>query len=274
MPQSPELAGGAGFTFEDRVAATYLAALLGEGFAPGIADLRVSRVAQQQRDFGEPLDDVVVDFGSAGGHEARLSLQADADDPVLTSVGRPLPYALVEIRDLEEPRRRLPPGARGEVALRCGAAMPGFLDEPDGGGERVVDGWVLTGDIGEMDEAGFLRLVDRKSQTIVSGGFNIYPAEIEAALLALDGVIEAIVFGVPDERFGERPHAVCRVSDAVAISESEVIEHCAKSLGSFRKPARVELWKDPLPRTPVGKLDRASLRDRHWDRGGVYVNAV
>ncbi|MGJ3262402.1 MAG: hypothetical protein ACFE0R_04120 [Salinarimonas sp.] len=75
MPRSPELAGGAGFTFEDRFAATYLAALLGEGFAPGIADLAVCRVAQQQRDFGEPLDDVIVDFGTVGGPQARLSLQ-------------------------------------------------------------------------------------------------------------------------------------------------------------------------------------------------------
>src|SRR6185436_15757524 len=122
----------------------------------------------------------------------------------------------------------------------------------------------LTGDVGMLDHNGYLYMLDRANDMIVSGGFNIYPAELENVLADHPAVIEAAVFGVPHEKWGEAPMAVCTIDVKIAVSEEELIALCAAKLGSYKKPARIELRVEPLPKTPVGKIKRKELREPHW----------
>ncbi len=192
----------------------------------------------------------------------------------LSSVGRPLPFAAVEIRSLDNPRQVVEVDEVGEVAVRCPGQMTGFYAESGPNSERLVNGWVMTGDVGRMSEEGFLILVDRRGQMIVSGGFNIWPAEIEAVLNSVPGVTESAVFGIPDNKWGEAPYAVCSLSADEEIDRQELIDLCAARLGSFKKPVNVELRHMPLPKTPVGKLDRETLRKPFWQSSERYVGAT
>lgn len=181
----------------------------------------------------------------------------------LRSAGRPLPFGDLAIVD-PDTAAPLPIGAEGEIAIRCDGQMRGFWENEAATAERMRDGWVLSGDIGRLDQNGYLYVLDRKDDMIISGGFNIWPAELENVLTDHPEVIEAAVFGVPSERWGESPYAVVCVGPGAAVTEAELIERCATQLGSYKKPARVELTTDPLPKSPVGKLARKQLREPHW----------
>jgi acyl-CoA synthetase (AMP-forming)/AMP-acid ligase II len=181
----------------------------------------------------------------------------------LRSAGRPLPFADLSI--LDDHGRELPLGDEGEIAIRCDGQMAGFWEDEEATKARIVDGWVLTGDIGRIDDHGYLYVLDRKDDMIISGGFNIWPAELENVLLDHPAVVEAAVFGIPDERWGEAPMAVCVVdADGGAVDEDELIRLCRDRLGSYKKPARVELRTEPLPKSAVGKLQRKALREPFW----------
>ena len=182
-------------------------------------------------------------------------------DP-LRSAGRPLPFAELEIRNADN--ERVGAGNEGEIAVRCEGQMEGFWNEPELTASRLVDGWVLTGDIGKLDRNGFLYVLDRKDDMIISGGFNIWPAELENVILDVSGVVEVAVFGVPDERWGESPRAVCVVEPGASVTEAMVIEICTERLGSYKKPGSVEFRSEPLPKSPVGKLQRKVLREPYW----------
>ena len=183
-------------------------------------------------------------------------------DP-LASAGRPLPFADLEIRDAEN--RAVGVGEEGEIAVRCEGQMAGFWDDPALTASRLLDGWVLTGDIGKVDGNGFVYVLDRKDDMIISGGFNIWPAELENVILDLAGVIEVAVFGVPDSRWGETPLAVCVLEAGAEVSAEAVVEQCRTRLGSYKKPGRVEFRTEPLPKSPVGKLQRKVLREPYWE---------
>ena len=142
--------------------------------------------------------------------------------------------------------------------------MRGFWDNDEATAERMRDGWVLTGDIGRLDENGYLYVLDRKDDMIISGGFNIWPAELENVLTDHPDVIEAAVFGVPSERWGESPYGVVTVVDGATVTGDELIAAVRRSAGSYKKPVAVELTTDPLPKSPVGKLARKDLREPHW----------
>jgi acyl-CoA synthetase (AMP-forming)/AMP-acid ligase II len=190
----------------------------------------------------------------------------------LRSAGRPLPFAALEVVD--DDARPLPIGEIGEIALRCDGQMVGFWEDEAATKERLVDRWVLTGDMGRVDHNGYVYILDRKHDMIVSGGFNIWPAELENAIADHPAVLEAAVFAVPDGHWGETPMAVCTVDGTTPVTEDEIIALCRERLGSYKKPSRVEFITEALPRTPVGKLDRKVLREPHWagiDRriGGV-----
>ncbi|HEX5118081.1 MAG TPA: AMP-binding protein [Pseudonocardiaceae bacterium] len=187
--------------------------------------------------------------------------QVTGSDP-LASVGRPLPYSEVEIRD--EDNRPLPVGCTGEIALRSDGQMVCIWGEPEMTARRVVDGWVLTGDIGRFDDNGFLYLQDRKDDMIISGGFNIWPAELEHVIIELPGVREVSVFGVPDERWGETPLALVVVDPERPVTPETVVAACVRRLGSYKKPGRVRITTEPLPRTPLGKISRKLLREPYW----------
>jgi len=180
----------------------------------------------------------------------------------LAACGRVMPFAEVEIRDADN--RSLPPGEEGEIAIRNEGQMVGLWGDEEGTRERIVDGWVLTGDVGRLDRNGYLYISDRKDDLIISGGFNIWPLELERVIADDPRIVEVAVFGVPDEKWGETPLALCVVADPDAITEEEVIALCAERLGSYKKPGRVVLQTEPLPKSVVGKLQRKVLREPYW----------
>lgn len=187
----------------------------------------------------------------------------------LRSCGRVMPYAELEIRDPDN--RPLPVGESGEIALRSDGQMVGIWDDPDTTARRLVDGWVLTGDIGRLDVNGFLYLHDRKDDMLISGGFNIWPAELEEVIAALPSVREVAVFGVPHERWGETPVAIVVHDPAHPVSEADIVETCRARLGSYKKPTVIQIQTDALERTPLGKISRSQLRARFF--AGQHVSA-
>ena len=180
----------------------------------------------------------------------------------LRSCGMPLPYAQLQIWDAND--RPLPAGETGEIVAKTDGQMKGFWNDPAGTAERIVNGWVKTGDLGRLDENGYLYMLDRADDMIISGGYNIYPAELVNVLVGHPDVIEAAVFGIPDARWGETPCAVCTLRPGAAVTAEELAELCASRLGRYMRPGKVELRTESLPKTPVGKIKRKELREPYW----------
>ena len=181
----------------------------------------------------------------------------------LRSAGRPLPFGDLAILH-PDTQQELAIGEEGEIAIRCDGQMLGFWNNDAATAERMHDGWVLSGDIGKLDSNGYVYVLDRKDDMIISGGFNIWPAELENVLTDHPDVVEAAVFGIPSERWGESPYGVVTVAEGATVTSDELIELCADRLGSYKKPSHVEVTTDPLPKSPVGKLARKDLREPHW----------
>jgi len=180
----------------------------------------------------------------------------------LRACGMPLPFAQLQIWD--EENRPVPPGETGEIVARTDGQMKGFWNNPEATAERIVNGWVKTGDVGRLDANGYLYMLDRADDMVISGGYNIYPAELENVIAAHPATLEVAVFGIPDARWGETPCAVVCVRPDVAVSEKELIELCAEKLGAYKRPGKVVLRAEPLPKTPVGKIRRKELREPFW----------
>lgn len=173
------------------------------------------------------------------------------------TVGTALPGQ--EIRIVDEELRELPTGEAGEVLITGPVVMAGYLGNPEATEKSIVDGWVRTGDVGTLDDDGYLTLVDRIKDMIIRGGENLYPKEIENAIGSLHGVLEVAVVGRPDTVMGEAPVAfVVPYPDAEVTSEA-VIEHCRELLTRVKVPAAVDIV-DELPKNPVGKIDKPGLR--------------
>jgi len=178
------------------------------------------------------------------------------------TVGRPLDRAVVEI--LDEDGRKLPPGESGEVYMWL-EAWPDFTYAGDEEKRRSVErhGLVSCGDIGYLDEDGYLYLNDRRSDMVISGGVNVYPAEIEACLQSLEGVRDCAVFGIPDEEFGEVLAAHIELNDAAQLSAEAVRAHVRARLARYKTPRVVE-FSDSLPREDSGKIFKRRLREPYW----------
>jgi acyl-CoA synthetase (AMP-forming)/AMP-acid ligase II len=202
-----------------------------------------------------------------GEHEGSTPMRA---------AGRVLPFARVEARD--EDGNVVPLGCEGELWAQVEGQMREFWGDDEHTRrmtrERLVDGWVRTRDIGRIDVNGFVYILDRADDMIVSGGFNIWPAELETVINDHPDVVEVAVFAIPHEKWGEAPMAVCRVEEGAAVTEDEVIALVVEHLGSYKKPSRVEFTTDPLPKTVVGKLMRKALRDQHWADHGKHVGGA
>jgi acyl-CoA synthetase (AMP-forming)/AMP-acid ligase II len=180
----------------------------------------------------------------------------------LRACGMPLPFAQLQIWD--DDNKPVPAGEVGEIVAKTDGQMQGFWNDPKATADRVVDGWVKTGDVGRLDANGYLYMLDRADDMVISGGFNIYPAELENVLAAHPDVIEVAVFGIPDPRWGETPCAVVCVKAQASVTEKELVELCATRLGNYKRPGRVVLRNEPLPKTPVGKIKRKELREPFW----------
>lgn len=180
----------------------------------------------------------------------------------LRSCGMPLPFAEIEIWN--EDNQPVPLGDPGEIVARADGQMSGFWNNPEATAERIVRGWVKTGDVGRLDRNGYLYILDRSDDMIISGGFNIWPLELENVIADHPAVLEVAVFGVPHERWGETPMAICVVDGRTPVSADDIIRLCGDRLGSYKKPAAVEFRTEPLPKSPVGKIRRKDLREPYW----------
>jgi fatty-acyl-CoA synthase len=174
------------------------------------------------------------------------------------SVGKPV--LNVEVRVVDEDMNDVPVGEIGEIIYRGPTVMKGYYKNPEATEEAFKGGWFHSGDLVTMDEEGFVYVVDRKKDMIISGGENIYPAEVEAALYKHEAVLEAAVIGVPDAEWGESVKAYIVLKKGQSMTEDEAIQHCKQHLASYKKPKFVE-FLDALPRNPSGKILKRVLRD-------------
>ncbi|GLR46539.1 class I adenylate-forming enzyme family protein [Sphingomonas astaxanthinifaciens] len=178
------------------------------------------------------------------------------------STGRALPYTEVAI--LDDGGQQLPRGERGEVGIRAAANIKGYWRNPQATAAAfTADGFFRTGDIGYLDEDGYLFIVDRKKDIIIRGGENISSAEVEAAVYACEAVAEAAVFGAPDERLGEVPVAVVLPAEGTDLSEDELRAFLAPRLAAFKVPERFIFADENLPRLGTGKIDRVALKAQY-----------
>ena len=170
----------------------------------------------------------------------------------------------VEVAILGEGDAHLPGGERGEIAIRSAANIKCYWRDPAATAAAfTADGYVKTGDIGYLDEDGYLFIVDRKKDIIIRGGENISTAEVEAAVYGCEGVSEAAVFGVNDERLGEVPVAIVHPREDGGLDEESLRAYLATKLAAFKIPARVHFSSDPLPRLGTGKIDRVALKQQY-----------
>jgi long-chain acyl-CoA synthetase len=180
----------------------------------------------------------------------------------LASMGVPVPGVEVEVRDhLGEV---LGPGEIGELWIRGPNIMLGYWNRPQATKQALVDGWYRSGDAAYADEHGFLFMVDRLKDMIITGGENVYCIEVEATLTAHAAVLEAAVFGVPHPQWGESVHAVVTVSPGTDVTQEELIAHCRRSIAGFKVPRAVDLRFEPLPKSGAGKILKNRLREPFW----------
>ncbi|MBI5443597.1 MAG: long-chain-fatty-acid--CoA ligase [Deltaproteobacteria bacterium] len=179
----------------------------------------------------------------------------------LASCGQPA--IDVDVRIVDDNGRDLPRGEVGEIVARHAWIMKGYWGKPEKTAETIRDGWVYTGDLGYLAEEGFLYIVDRKKDMIISGGENIYPREIEEVLYSHPAIREAAVIGVPNEQWGEEVKAVVALREGGHASEQELIDFCKERLASFKKPRSVDFLAE-LPKTGSGKIYKKALREPYW----------
>jgi acyl-CoA synthetase (AMP-forming)/AMP-acid ligase II len=175
----------------------------------------------------------------------------------LGSVGRPCLHLELDVWDLDG--RSVAPGERGEIVMRGPKVFKGYWRDPEATTTAFAGGWFHTGDIGIRDEDGYLFIVDRLKDMIVSGGENIAGSEIERVLYEHGAVLEAAVVGRPDERWGEVPVAYVVLRPAASVEADELIEHCRENLAKFKVPKDV-VFLEALPRNPSGKVLKRELR--------------
>ena len=184
----------------------------------------------------------------------------------LGSIGQAAPN--VDVRIADDEGNTLPEGQAGEILIRTASCMLGYWNNSAATLAALRDGWYHTGDLGYLDHEGFLYLVDRKKDMIISGGENIYSREVEDALLTHPAVADAAVIGVKDEYWGETVRAIVVLNDGHSLTEAELIEHAKTRIASYKKPKSV-LFVEALPRLPSGKINKVVLRQQHGSAAGV-----
>jgi len=185
-----------------------------------------------------------------------------AGGPILRSAGRPLRGVTLSIQDAMG--KPVPPGVNGEVCARGGNFMREYWKRPDATAEAFRDGWYHTGDAGYLDEHGYLFLVDRVKDMIVTGGENVYSIEVENAIASHPDVAQVAVIGIPDERWGEAVHAIVVPKPGCHPTEAEIIAHARESIAGYKVPKSVEIRDEPLPLSGALKVLKKDLRAPYW----------
>ncbi|MFT4201280.1 class I adenylate-forming enzyme family protein [Gordonia sp. (in: high G+C Gram-positive bacteria)] len=187
----------------------------------------------------------------------------------LASAGHVSPF--VDYRLTDANNEPVPPGEAGEIQVRGDAAMRGYWNLPDETAATILDGgWIATGDVGALRD-GFLHVVDRKKDMIVSGGFNVYPTEVENAIYTVPGVAEVAVVGVPSEQWGETVHAVVSVRPGAEVTAEQIEQACLDQIAPYKRPRSIDFVAD-LPKTGTGKIMRREVKEQFWVGRDRMVN--
>jgi acyl-CoA synthetase (AMP-forming)/AMP-acid ligase II len=194
-------------------------------------------------------------YGQAESPMVITCLKPEDHDRI-GSCGRP--FTIVEVGVVDDEDRALPVGERGEIVCRGPQTMAYYWNNPEATAEAFRNGWLHTGDVGYMDADGFYYLVDRKNDMLISGGYNVYPREVEDVLLACDGVVEAAVVGIADEKWGDRVHAV--IAGREGLDAEAVMRHARERLASYKRPKAIEIWPE-LPKSSANKILRRAVRE-------------
>ena len=174
-----------------------------------------------------------------------------------------LPMFHTDIRVVDAQGRDAAADEVGEILIRGPHVIRAYWNNPQASADALRDGWLHTGDLGRLDAEGYLTIVDRKKDMLISGGENIYPAEVESVLTALPQCAEVAVIGVPDPAWGEAVCAVVRLKDGQSLTLDEVVAHCSGKLGKYKIPKKLIVSAEPLPRNPTGKLLKRLLREKY-----------
>ncbi|MBT3371832.1 MAG: long-chain-fatty-acid--CoA ligase [Rhodospirillaceae bacterium] len=170
----------------------------------------------------------------------------------------------VQLKIVDEDENEVPTGEVGELCARGDNVMLGYWGQPEMTAHALRNGWLHTGDGARMDEEGFVYIVDRVKDMIISGGENVYSAEVEDAIYQHAAVAECAVIGIPHDKWGEEVHAIIRLHEGQEADEKAIIEHCHTLIAAFKCPRSVELRTDPLPLSGAGKILKAQLREPYW----------
>jgi len=208
--------------------------------------------------YGQAEACMICTFLSPEDHVAALETNKRHR---LASCGRISP--LVRLETMDDQGRVLPRGERGEIVVRGALVMKGYYNNPQATEEASAFGWHHTGDIGVIDEDGFVYIVDRKKDMIISGGFNVFPSEVEQVLWGHPAVQDCAVIGVPDDKWGEAVKAVVELKPGTTASAEELIALARDKLGGVKAPKSVDFIA-ALPRSPVGKVLKKTLREPYW----------
>jgi fatty-acyl-CoA synthase len=233
------------------------------------APMAPARIREALGVFGPCL---IQCFGQTESPNTILTLsRADhaAGGERLASAGRPFP--LIRVALLDDDCREVPDGEIGEICVRGPLLMSGYWKQPELTAEAFRGDWLHTGDLARRDADGYVYVVDRKKDMIISGGFNVYPKEIEDVLAAHPAVAAAAVIGVPDERWGEAVKAVVALKPGALVDAEALIARVREAKGPVYAPKSVD-FEAQLPLTPLGKVDKKALRARWWQSGGRAVN--
>ncbi len=208
-----------------------------------------------QQGYGQTEAPGAIAFLRPGDHYRNGQV---ADDARLSSCGLPSVFNSTAIMD--DQGNILPQGSTGEICVRGDIVMQGYYKQPDVTAQTVIDGWLHTGDLGHIDAEGFLHITDRKKDMIISGGYNIYPSEVEQTIWGHPAVLDCAVIGVPDPDWGEAVKAVVELKPGAQVSAEELIALCKQQLGSVKSPKSID-FIESLPRSPVGKVVKKDLRE-------------
>lgn len=214
----------------------------------------LERIGPMAQLFGQSEAPMMISTMSPADHRLADGSIATAR---LSSAGRPSPLVTVAILDSEG--SPVPQGERGEICVRGSLVMAGYYRNPEATAEASAHGWHHTGDIGFLDPDGFLFIVDRAKDMVITGGFNVYSAEVEQALMAHPGVRDCAVVGMPDDKWGERVVAVVQAQPDTGIDVVELTGFVKERIGSVKAPKEIHVWDD-LPRSTVGKVLKTEIR--------------
>lgn len=188
----------------------------------------------------------------------------------IESAGQPMFTVEVKIVDVED--RELPLGSVGEIVVRGPNIMKGYWNKPAETAHALRHGWMHTGDVGYIDQDGFLYIVDRVKDMIISGGENVYSVEVEAAIYQHPAVAMCAVIGIPHEKWGEAVHAVVVVREGMTLTEDELMQHCRQLIAGYKCPRSVDITYKPLPMSGVGKILKRTLREPYWENKTRAIN--